>query len=64
MPTGFDRDDIGGDRTDGQRCFDAGDHVTCADRAMQEQNIDELAGYAGVTAGFAGRGPERVVGGG
>ena len=31
---------------------------------MQQQHLDERAGATGVTVGFAGRGPKRVVLGG
>ena len=54
MAAGFDRDDISGDCADGQSCFNAGDHVIAIDGAVQEQDIDELAGSAGITVSFSG----------
>jgi hypothetical protein len=61
MAAGFDRDDIGGHCAHGQSCLDPSDYVIAIDGAVQEQDIDELAGSAGITVGFAGRRPERVM---
>lgn len=64
MPAGFDRDDVGGDRSDGQCSGDPRDDVLGCHRPVQEKNIDQGAGAAGIPVGLAGRGPERLMGGG
>lgn len=64
MPAGFDRDDIGGDRSNGECCSDPRNDVLGCHRLVQEKNIDQGAGSAGIPVGLAGRGPKRFVGGG
>lgn len=48
VAAGLDGDDVGGDRADGQRGPDAGDHVLGGMAAVQQQDVDQLAGAVGV----------------
>lgn len=62
MSSGFDGDDVGADRADGESGGDAGDDVGGGNAAVQQQHVHQLPGAFGVTIDLAGLGPERVVG--
>lgn len=64
MSAGFDRDHVGGDRSNCQSRGDTPDHILGCHRPVQEKNIDQGPGAAGIPVCFAGRGPERFMGGG
>jgi len=60
-PTGFNGDDVGPDRPDGECGGEPVDDVRASQVAVQQQDLDELAGAVGVTVSLASRSPERVV---
>ncbi len=61
---GFEGDHVGAGGPDRQRGADPGEHVGAVEVAVQQQHLDQRPGAAGVTVGFAGGGPKRVVLGG
>lgn len=63
MSPGLDGDDICGDRADGECCGDSGDDVLGRHRPVQQEDVDQGAGSAGVAVGFSCCGPECLVSG-
>lgn len=59
----FDRDDVGGDRSDRQRRGDAGDDVVGGHRAVQQEDVDQRSCAASVPVGLPGGRSERFVSG-
>jgi hypothetical protein len=57
----FDGDNVRGDRPNAQGSADAGLDVVRCHGAVQQQDVDQGAGAAGIAVRFPGRGPERVV---
>ena len=63
VPSGFDGDNVGRDRADCQRSLDSGLDVVGVHAPVQQQDIDQRTGPAGVPVRFPRRRPERVMGG-
>lgn len=61
MTACLDGDDIGRDRTDRQRCCDAGDDIFGRNRPVQKENVDQGAGAAGIPISLSCGRPERFV---
>ena len=58
---GLQRHHIGAGGADRQRRGDAGQHIGTVEMAVQQQHLDQRPGAHGVSVGFAGRGPKRVM---
>jgi hypothetical protein len=61
VQAGFDRDDIRGHCTDGERGTDPGDDVSGSHASVQEQHVDQRTGAGAVAVDLAGFLPERFM---
>lgn len=58
MPSGFDGNDIRGDRPDEQSGAEAGDDVSRGHRPMQKEDVDQLTRGGGITVSLSRCRPE------